>query len=139
MSDSIDYSKTKEFEVEKSIQPENGQLRYLADHTKPDILAAVGLLGQVAAQPHQTHRKGIKHLARYLKGSREIPLILGGNDPEVEFGYVDASHLPDETSKPRVGFCYFLNLLFIWHDLRTIREEQKCLSLILRSRNRRHR
>ena len=112
MSDSIDYSKTKEFEVEKSIQPEVGQLRYLADHTKPDILAAVGLLGQVAAQPHQTHHKGIKHLARYLKGSREIPLILGGNDPEVElFGYVDASHLPDETSKPRVGFCYFLNLL----------------------------
>jgi hypothetical protein len=112
MSDSVDYStKTIETEIEKSIQPEVGQLRYLADHTKPDILTAVGLLGQVAAQPHQTHHKGIKHLARYLKGSRDIPLILGGTDQEIDlFGYVDASHLPDKTSKPRLGYCFFLNL-----------------------------
>ncbi len=60
MSDSVDYSKmTVETEIEKSIQPEVGQLRYLADHTKPDILTAVGFLGQVAAQPHQMHHKGI--------------------------------------------------------------------------------
>jgi len=112
MSDSVDYStKTIETEIEKSIQPEVGQLRYLADHTKPDILTAVGLLGQVAAQPQQTHHKGIKHLARYLKGSRDIPLILGGTDQEIDlFGYVDASHLPDKTSKPRLGYCFFLNL-----------------------------
>ena len=112
MSDSVDYSKmTVETEIEKSIQPEVGQLRYLADHTKPDILTAVGLLGQVAAQPHQMHHKGIKHLARYLKGSRDIPLILGGTDEDINlFGYADASHLPDKTSKPRLGFCFYLNL-----------------------------
>jgi len=112
MSDSVDYTKmTVETEIEKSIQPEVGQLRYLADHTKPDILTAVGLLGQVAAQPHQMHHKGIKHLARYLKGSRDIPLILGGTDEDINlFGYADASHLPDKTSKPRLGFCFFLNL-----------------------------
>ena len=50
---------TLETEIEKSIQPEVGQLRYLADHKKPDILTAVGLLWQVAAQPHQIHHKGI--------------------------------------------------------------------------------
>jgi hypothetical protein len=98
MSDSVDCSKiTVETEIEKSIQPEVGQLRYLAEHTKPEILTAVGgLLGQEAAQPHQMHHKGFKHLARYLKESRDIPLILGGTDEDINlFGYADASHLPE--------------------------------------------
>ena len=113
MSDSVDCSKmTVETEIEKSIQPEVSQLRYLAEHTKPEILTAVGLLGQVAAQPHQMHHKGIKHLAEiFLKESRDIPLILGGTDEDINlFGYADASHLPDKTSKPRLEFCFFLNL-----------------------------
>ncbi len=62
---------TIETKIQKSIQPELGQLRYLADHTKPDILTAVCLLRQLAAKSHQMHHKGIKHLARYLKGSRD--------------------------------------------------------------------
>ena len=110
MSDNVDYSKSGDGTV-KPIQDKVGQLRYLADRTRPDLLTAVGMLGTVAANPTKAHYKGIEHLAQYLQGTKDLPLILGGDDKVVKlFGYTDASHLPDDSSKPRLGYCFFLNL-----------------------------
>ena len=110
MPETIDYSKLGDGSV-KPIQDVVGKLRYLADRTRPDISTAVGMLGSAAANPTKAHLKGIEHLAGYLKGTQDLALVLGGDDTEVKlFGYTDASHLPDDTSKPRLGYCFFLNL-----------------------------
>ena len=110
MSETMDYSKLGDGSV-KPIQDKVGQLRYLADRTRPDISTAVGILGTAAANPTKAHLKGVEHLARYLKGTKDLALILGGDDQVVKlFGYTDASHLPDDSSKPRLGYCFFLNL-----------------------------
>ena len=40
-----------------------------------------------------------------------MELVLGGLDDEVNlFSYTDASHNPDKTSRPRLGYCFYLNL-----------------------------
>ena len=94
------------------IQKQVGEFRYLADRTRPDIQAAVGILGSSAVNPNKAHLRGVDHLARYVKGSRDMLLTFGGtDDSKVElFCYTDAAHLQDNSSKPRMGYAFFLNL-----------------------------
>jgi len=93
------------------IQKQVGEFRFLADRTRPDIAAAVGILGSNAVKPNKAHLRGVDHLARYLKGSRDLLLTFGGFNSEVKlFGYTDAAHLQDMSSKPRLGYSFFLNL-----------------------------
>jgi hypothetical protein len=49
-------------------------------------------------------------LGRYLKGTISASMSYGGMNQEIKlFGYCDASHLPHGDSKPRLGYCFFLN------------------------------
>jgi hypothetical protein len=60
--------------------------------------------------PTINHLRGVDHIGRYLKGTNEEYVKLGGTDQEIKlFGYCDASHLPAVDSKPRLGYCFFLN------------------------------
>ena len=60
------------------IQKQVGEFRFLADRTRPDIQAAVGILGSSAVKPKKAHLKGVDHLARYIKGFRDmLPPISG--------------------------------------------------------------
>ena len=89
---------------------EIGKLRYPADRTRLDINCATSILAQGAHKPSPHHVAGYKHLIKYLAQSRHRSLILGG-DKEVElFAYCDASYLPQNDSKSRIGYAFFLNL-----------------------------
>jgi hypothetical protein len=69
-------------------------------------------LGSSAADPTINHIRGVDYLGRYLKGTIDSHLVLGGNDKKIKlFGYCDASHLPNVDSKPRLGYCFYLNLV----------------------------
>jgi hypothetical protein len=94
------------------IQKQVGEFRFLADRTRPDIQAAVGILGSNSVNPSKAHLRGVDHLARYVKGSRDMLLTFGGSDEsEVHlFCYTDAAHLQDQSAKPRMGYAFFLNL-----------------------------
>jgi len=88
-----------------------GSLRFLADRTRPDILTAVGSIGSAASNPTIDHVRGADHIGRYLESTKDKSVVLGGLDTEVKlFGYSDASHLPHGDSKPRLGYCFYLNL-----------------------------
>lgn len=113
MPHTLDFSAVKEPTGIEPIRDVVGGARYLADRTRPDLLTAVGLLGSAANNPTSTHLRGVRYLVRYLEGTHDShELVLGGEDKtDVNlFGYVDASHLPHGDSKPRLGFCFFLNL-----------------------------
>jgi hypothetical protein len=110
MSDTVDYATLGDGSL-PLIQDKVGQFRFLPDRTRPDIATAVGILGSAAAKPTRAHLRGVNHLAKYLKSTKELELVLGGLDDEVNlFGYTDASHNPDKTSRPRLGYCFYLNL-----------------------------
>jgi hypothetical protein len=82
----------------------------LADRVRPDLLTSVGILGSAALNPTSNHLQGVKTLGRYLKGTISARMAFGGMSNELKlFGYCDASHLPHGDSKPRLGYCFFLN------------------------------
>jgi hypothetical protein len=66
------------------------RIRYLADHTRPDILAAAGILGSHVENPHKNRLKGLRYLSRYLKGTLTLGLTLVGQREVILFIFSDA-------------------------------------------------
>ena len=91
------------------IYDETGKIRFLADRTRPDILSAAGLLGAGASNPHPNHVSGVKHLVKYLNGTGELGLTVGGEDRIDLFGFSDASYISDGDSKSQIAYAFFLN------------------------------
>jgi hypothetical protein len=61
------------------IHEEIGQCRYLADHTRPDLLASVSIMGSVTLM--------MSTFAEYIAASHDVGFILDG-EPEVDlFGF----------------------------------------------------
>jgi hypothetical protein len=109
LSESIDYVTKGDGSIEP-IHGDVGKLRYLADRVRPDLLTSVGILGAAALNPSVNHLQGVTTLGRYLKGTISARMAFGGMNKDVKlFGYCDASHLPHGDSKPRLGYCFFLN------------------------------
>lgn len=84
-----------------------GSLMYLLLVSRPDIVFAVSTLSQHMEAPHETYWKGVLRVFRYLKGTRDICLTLGGTDITLT-GYSDAdwaSHLHRHSIS---GFAFFI-------------------------------
>jgi hypothetical protein len=110
LPETVDYSKKGDNSL-PPILDSVGTLRYLADRTRPDLLTAVGSIGSAASNPTADHVRGVDHIGRYLAATKDKCVTLGGMDTRVDlFGYSDASHLPHGDSKPRLGYCFYLNL-----------------------------
>jgi hypothetical protein len=70
----------------------------------------VGKLASAGDNPSDNHLKGLEHLNRYLIGSSQEKLILGGIDREIKlFGFSDASYITKGDSKSQLAYCFFLN------------------------------
>jgi hypothetical protein len=92
-------------------QKEVGELRYAADHARPDILAAASLLGAHTTDAHPVHVTGAKRTKRYLKGSKLNGLQFGGSTNIIHlFGMCDGSYIPYGDSKSQMGYAVFMNL-----------------------------
>jgi hypothetical protein len=93
-----------------NIQKEVGQLRWLADHTRPDILYATSALGSKATNPHNNHLLGVNHLMNYLHSTRDITLNLGGTDDNLTLlAMTDASYIPYADSKAQLAYTIYIN------------------------------
>ena len=55
-----------------------GSLMYTALGTCPDISFAVSFLTQFMQNPGRPHWEVLKHVFRYLKGTKDLKLIIGG-------------------------------------------------------------
>jgi hypothetical protein len=85
------------------IHDEIGPFRYLADHTRPDLLASVSIRGSGTANPHDEHVKGVSTFAEYIATSHDVGLTLDG-EPEVDlFGFSDAAYLTKGDSLSRLA------------------------------------
>ena len=86
-----------------------GSLLYLATGTRPDLAYAVGLLSRYVAEPNHHHNAGVKRVLRYLKGTMDTRLTLGGDPTRGVIGYSDASHADDpRTGRSTTGYVFTL-------------------------------
>ena len=93
-----------------SLLPETGKLRYLADRARPDILAAVGAVSTGGDKnPSDAHVKTARRIKSYLTLTKEVGLILGGDEKIDLFGYADANYVTDGNAKSRLAGCLFIN------------------------------
>ena len=66
-----------------------GSLNYCTIATRPDIAFSISLLAQYMNNPRQTHWEAVKHIFRYLSGTKDWRLVYGTMDNGLE-GYTDA-------------------------------------------------
>jgi hypothetical protein len=75
-----------------------GKLLYLEKSTMPDIACAVHLCARFCAAPKTLHMQAVKHICRYLLGTRDKGLILDLRDDSFDC-WVDASHASEWSGK----------------------------------------
>jgi histone deacetylase 1/2 len=90
-----------------------GKLNFLEKSTRPDIAYAVHQCARFTANPKLSHAKAVKNIVRYLKGTRDLGIILDPREQSLEC-YADASfggdwHRPTAafdktTARSRTGF-----------------------------------
>jgi hypothetical protein len=77
-----------------------GSLNHLAVYTRPDIAFAVSKLAQFNSNPTMTHLKAAMHVARYLKGTRNLCIVYKRQPSIINIvGYSDADWGSDENDR----------------------------------------
>jgi hypothetical protein len=85
-----------------------GALLHIANRTRPDIAHAVSVLSRFNQNPGLVHWNACKKFLRYLKGTAQHGLLLGGTDKQQLVGYVDANYGPDPDSRRSTSGYAFL-------------------------------
>jgi histone deacetylase 1/2 len=90
-----------------------GKLNFLEKSTRPDIAYAVHQCARFTANPKLSHAEAVKNIVRYLKGTREMGIILNPREQSLEC-FADASFGGDwhkltaahdrTTAKSRTGY-----------------------------------
>ena len=97
-----------------------GSLMYLAIGTRPDIVFAVNQLCRFLDCYGKTHWEAAKRVVRYLKGTRDFRLVLGGEHVVRLLGYTDSDYaLCPDTCRSTSGYCFSLGSgLISWSSRR---------------------
>ena len=87
-----------------------GSLQYAAITTRPDISMAVSNLSRFLSEPNSKHWEAGKRVLRYLKGTIDLGLLLGGQDSCTLTGYCDSDWVSDTgTRRSRTGYVFIMN------------------------------
>ncbi|EJK77403.1 hypothetical protein THAOC_00765, partial [Thalassiosira oceanica] len=94
-----------------------GKLNYLAQTTRPDIMAATHMIAKYSHCPKKEHGEAIIHLVQYLKSTRHIGLRFAPDQSKGFENYCDAdfsgnwfrdqAQFDPSTSKSRSGWIIF--------------------------------
>jgi hypothetical protein len=106
-----------------------GTLMYLATTTRPDIAFATGVLSRYLSNPGEPHWVEAKRILRYLKGTKDLKLMLGGRDMTLK-AYADADFAGDpDRARSTSGYAVFLgSSLISWRS--KLQESQTALSTV---------
>lgn len=84
-----------------------GALMYLAGHTRPDISFSVNLLARYSTNPTGRHWNGVKHLLRYLQGTKDMGLYFSNIPKANLIGFADAGYLSDpHCGRSQTGYVF---------------------------------
>ena len=91
-----------------------GRLVYISDNTRPDISAAVSIMGQFSSNPSHIHWKHLKKILQYLNATKSLGLRFPVTKSAL-VAYVDANFGGTKISaKSREGHITFWNNAPIW-------------------------
>jgi hypothetical protein len=86
-----------------------GSLNYIAVATRPDIAYAVGRLVSFLDCYRPEHWSAAIRVLRYLKGTRDLQLVLGGHSSLSLVGHSDSDYANcKDTSRSIGGYCFSL-------------------------------
>ena len=72
--------------------------------TIPDVNLSISLVGRYQSNPGKEHWTVVKNILKYLKRTKDMFLVYGGDEELVVKGYVDASFDTDpDDSKSQTG------------------------------------
>jgi hypothetical protein len=87
-----------------------GSIMYAMLCTRHDVCLAISLVGRYQSDPGVHHWTTVKNILKYLKRTKDMFLIYGGDKELVVKGYVDASFDTDpDDSKSQSGYVFILN------------------------------
>ncbi|GJW66263.1 retrovirus-related pol polyprotein from transposon TNT 1-94 [Tanacetum coccineum] len=72
-----------------------GALMFLASHTRPDIIFSLHLLARYISCPTRRHWNGVKHIFRYLQGTKDIGLYFTNLSNTSLVGFADVGYMSD--------------------------------------------
>ena len=90
--------------------PAVGSIMYAMLCTRPDVCLAISLVGRYQSNPSVDHWTSVKNILNYLKRTKDMFLVYGGDKELVVNGYVDATFDTDlDDSKSQTGYVFILN------------------------------
>ena len=84
-----------------------GSLMYAMMGTRPDIAYAVSILSRFASHPGPTHVSALKHLLRYLQGTRQLGITFTRDGGSL-MGYTDSDWAKDIPTRKSVSGGVFM-------------------------------
>ena len=72
-----------------------GSIMYAMLCTRPDVSYALSVTSRYQADPGESHWTAVKNILKYLKWTKEMFLVYGGEEELVVNGYTDASFQTD--------------------------------------------
>jgi hypothetical protein len=87
-----------------------GSIMYAMICTRPNISYALSVASKYQAGPCESHWTLIKNILKYLRRTKDVFLIYGGEEELVVNGYTDASFQIDtDDSQSQSGFVFTIN------------------------------
>ena len=78
--------------------------------TRLDVCLAISIVGTYQSNPGVDHWIAVQNILKYMKRTKDMFLIYGGDNELVVNGYVDASFDTDlDDSKSQTGYVFILN------------------------------
>ncbi|PPQ72971.1 hypothetical protein CVT26_014516, partial [Gymnopilus dilepis] len=85
-----------------------GSLMYASMGTRPDITFATSTVAQFMDNPGWVHWEAVKKIFRYLKGTKELELVYGGETRDL-VGFVDADGASQEHRHAISGYVFIVD------------------------------
>ena len=87
-----------------------GSIMYAMLCTQPNVAHALSLTRRYQSDPGMEYWTAVKNILKYLRRTKDMFLVYGGDEELVVNGYVDASYNTDsDDSKSQSGYVFILN------------------------------
>ena len=87
-----------------------GSIMYAMISTRPDVSYALSVTSRYQSDPGESHWTAVKNILKYLRRTKDVFLVYGGEEELVVTGYTDASFQTDkDDSKSQSGFVFKVN------------------------------
>ena len=87
-----------------------GSIMYAMISTCPDVSYALSVTSRYQSDPGESHWIAVKNILKYLRRTKDVFLVYGGEEELVVTGYTDASFQTDkDDSKSQSSFVFKVN------------------------------